>query len=252
MLKNTSWGNVADWYSGHLSGGDTYHEKVLLPNVLRLLQNTKGMRVLEIGCGNGFFARAIAKEGAEVDASDISPELIANAKDHKEKVRCFVSSAEKLSFAKDGTYDVVLAVLSLQNMERLDAVSREVRRVIKPEGRFLCVLNHPTFRIPKHSSWGWDEELKTQFRRVDAYMTPHKVEIDMHPGKREKKQTYSFHRSLQDHFKALAKAGFAVTRLEEWISHKKSGKGPRQAAEDRARKEFPLFLAIEARVFPEV
>ncbi len=40
----------------------------------------------------------------------------------------------------------------------------------------------------------------------------------------------------------LAKHGFAVTRLEEWISNKKSQKGPRVTAEDKARKEIPLFL----------
>jgi hypothetical protein len=36
-------------------------------------------------------------------------------------------------------------------------------------------------------------------------------------------------------------------RLEEWISHKKSEKGTRQLAEDVARKEFPLFMALELR-----
>jgi hypothetical protein len=52
---------------------------------------------------------------------------------------------------------------------------------------------------------------------------------------------------MQDFFKALSKAGFAVTKLEEWISHKKSEKGPKQAAEDTARKEIPLFLMLEVR-----
>lgn len=35
--------------------------------------------------------------------------------------------------------------------------------------------------------------------------------------------------------------------MEEWISHKKSEKGPRQSAEDTARREFSLFLMLEAR-----
>lgn len=46
---------------------------------------------------------------------------------------------------------------------------------------------------------------------------------------------------------SIAQAGFAVTNMEEWISHKKSEKGPRSKAEDKARREFPLFLAIAAR-----
>ena len=48
------------------------------------------------------------------------------------------------------------------------------------------------------------------------------------------------------YFKQLQKAGFLVSRLEEWVSHKTSEAGPREAAENRARNEFPLFLFLEA------
>ena len=112
------------------------------------------------------------------------------------------------------------------------------------------VINHPAFRIPKRSSWGWDEKESKQYRRIDAYMSDEKIEIDMKPGEEmvsKKAFTVSFHRPLQVYFKALNKAGFAVTRLEEWISHKSSQPGPRSAEEDRTRKEIPMFLCIEAR-----
>ena len=69
----------------------------------------------------------------------------------------------------------------------------------------------------------------------------------MHPGEGSKDVTYSFHRSIQDYSKALAGAGFAITKIEEWISHRVSEKGPRKTEEDRVRKEFPLFMCIETR-----
>ena len=47
--------------------------------------------------------------------------------------------------------------------------------------------------------------------------------------------------------KYFAKNGFAVTRLEEWISHKESEKGLRKLAEDKARKEIPMFMMIEVK-----
>ena len=75
------------------------------------------------------------------------------------------------------------------------------------------------------------------------------MEIDMNPGEKEKskkKKTLSFHRPLQSYVEAFSKAGLAVTRLEEWVSHKKSQKGPRSAEEDRIRKEIPMFLMLEA------
>ena len=69
----------------------------------------------------------------------------------------------------------------------------------------------------------------------------------MTPGAvKDKKFTVSFHRPLQVYVKALGKYGFAITRLEEWESHRASQNGPRKSAEDKARKEIPLFLTFEA------
>jgi hypothetical protein len=124
---------------------------------------------------------------------------------------------------------------------------KEVARVLTPHGRFLMVINHPSFRNPRHTHWGYDEHEKVQYRRVDEYMSESKIKIDMTPGSAtNKKFTVSFHRPLQVYVKALGKAGFAVTRLEEWESHRASERGPRKEAEDKSRKEIPLFMCIEA------
>jgi len=252
VKKSTSWGAEADWYSDHLAQDDTYHAKVLLPNILRVVDPKKGLTVLEIGCGEGFFARELAQKGSEVTACDISSELIAIGKAKGGGVSYRVSKAQDLSWTKEKSFDVVLAVLTLQNMERIDVVMKEVVRVLKPNGRFIFVLNHPTMRIPKASHWGYDEAEKIQYRRLDAYLSQRKLTIDMHPGKKQKQAsvTYSFHRSLQEYMKVLKSAGFCITRLEEWISHKTSEPGPRAKAENTARKEFPLFMMLETRIFP--
>ena len=72
------------------------------------------------------------------------------------------------------------------------------------------------------------------------------MKIQMHPGDAPDDFTLSFHRPLQVYVKGLRKAGFTVDMLEEWISNKKSEPGPRAAAENKARKEIPLFLLIGA------
>lgn len=248
MKKSTSWGSVAEWYDEHLSGEDTYHAKVIAPNFVRMVGAGQGMRVLDIGCGEGYFTRLLGQSGAEVAGADIAPELIQKARQQSHTIAFYAAAADKLAFAKDHSFDVVTCVLALQNMENIEPVMKEIARVLRPEGKFVFVLNHPAFRIPKRSGWGWDEGTKTQYRRLDAYLSAAREKMDMTPGKSgEHAYTYSFHRSLQDHMKALAGAGFVITRIEEWISHRASEKGPRQAAEDKARKEFPLFLAVEAR-----
>ncbi len=243
-----SWGGVADWYDQHLESDDTYHTQVILPNLMRVLALTKGERVLDLACGQGFFARAFSDGGAHVTAADIAPELIALAKEETPAgIDFHVTPADQLGFAKDQSFDTVVCVLAIQNIKDMRAVFTEVSRVLVPGGRFVLVLNHPAFRIPKSSSWGWDENGKTQYRRVDAYLTPSSTSIEMHPGKANSAKTISFHRSLQDFFKTFSGTGYAVTRLEEWISHRQSQKGPRQKAEDISRREIPLFMLIEAR-----
>ena len=254
---STSWGSVASWYDDHLEkGGDTYHEKVIYPNLLRIIGNMKGKKVLDLACGQGQFSRLMREQGAHVTGIDLSKELIKIAESHNvsiqetgtHKVTYLQGSADNLSTIKDDTFDVVVCILALQNIENLQKTIEEAKRVLTPSGSFVFVLNHPSFRNPRQSYWGYDEKSSTQFRRVDEYMSESHYKIDMTPGsKTDKKFTVTFHRPLQVFVKALSKSGFALTRLEEWISHKESEKGPRQKAENKSRKEIPLFMCIEGK-----
>jgi SAM-dependent methyltransferase len=256
---STSWGKVADWYDDVLADDDSYQAQVILPNLMRLLAPERGETILDLACGQGFFSRASAERGAEVIGVDISKELIAIAEKEKTaKVhnghhcapRYFVSPSHELGMIKDASIDKTIIVLALQNIEKIKETVEECSRVLKQGGRLYIVLNHPAFRIPKRSSWGFDEAENIQYRRIDGYLSEAKILIDMHPGMKaggkKGEQTISFHRPLQVYFKHLGKAGFGVTRLEEWESHKKSEKGKRSDAEDLSRKEIPLFLCVEA------
>ncbi len=251
LKTETSWGPVATWYDKHLEGDDTYHTKVILPSLLRIVGDAKGKDILDLACGQGFFSRALLEAGANVTGIDIGKELIASAeelqKGKAKKVHYFVTGADDLYMLKDKSMDMIVCVLALQNIENILGTMKEVSRVIRKGGKFIFVLNHPSFRNPRETSWGYDESAGIQYRRVDSYLSESKVKIDMTPGNaKEKKFTISFHRPLQLWSKLLHKHNLAITRMEEWESHRESEKGPRQNAENKARKEIPLFLAIEA------
>jgi len=246
--NKTSWGQEAEWYDALLSMDDTYQKEVILPNMIRLMDIQPGCRILDLACGQGYFSKAFAERGAEVLGTDISFQLIEIAKQKiGPREKYMVLPADKLAGnIGPKTFDKVCIILALQNIENYQETIAEAVRVLKPGGKFYIILNHPSFRIPKMTSWGWDEVLKIQYRRVDSYLSESKAKIEMHPGSKKASVTYSFHRPLQLYFKALAKNGFFVTRLEEWNSHKKSLPGARQSAEDTARKEIPMFMMIEA------
>ncbi len=247
--KDTSWGTSAKWYSDYLeTTEDSYQKQVILPGLLRVLNLQKGEKLLDVACGQGFFAREFAKAGAAVVGADISPELIEEAKKLSPiGITYHVATADSLSFAEPESFDAVTIVLAIQNIEDMSAAFGEAARVLKKGGRLVLVIMHPAFRIPTATHWGYDEERRVQFRRVDSYLSMSRSELLVHPGEKESPVTISYHRSLQDFSKALFKHGFAITKLEEWISHKQSQNGPRRVAEDKSRKEFPLFMMIEGR-----
>lgn len=247
MPKNTdstSWGEVAAWYDEMLADKNTFQLKVILPNLTRLMAIKKGEMVLDLACGTGFFARAWKKQGAQVTGSDISKELIAIAKQQGRGIAYSINSADNLKTVASQSIDKISLVLAIQNIENVDGVMAECQRVLKVGGKLFMVINHPTFRVLKNSSWGWDPA-GIQYRRVDKYLTPSKEKIAMHPGDAPSVTTVSFHRPLSFFFDSIVKSGLCVGRLSEWISHKVSDSGPRAPAENIARQEIPMFMCLE-------
>jgi ubiquinone/menaquinone biosynthesis C-methylase UbiE len=249
-MKNTSWNNVADWYNNLLTNdNDSYQSKVIAPNLLRLIGPGDKKRILDLGCGQGFFSELLEKNNWSVNGIDLSADLIKKASSKSDRISYHIGSADNLSMFNNDSFETVVSVLALQNMANLQKIFNEVNRVLKKQGRFIFVINHPAFRIPQASSWGFDETLQKQYRRIDSYMSETKQKIDMTPGstdKKTKKYTTSFHHPLQTFGKLLGKNNLYISRIEEWVSHKTSQRGPKQHAEDMARKEFPLFLCIES------
>ncbi len=240
---------MAKWYDGLVGEkGSNFHQSIIFPRVLDILKNKKAKKVLDIACGQGAFCRQLFKEGFSATGVDAAENLIRLARQRTPKADYFVAAADKMINLKSQSFDAAVCILAIQNMDPIEPVFQEIKRVLKPGGSFLLVMNHPCFRIPRQSGWGIDEKRKLQYRRIDSYLSPQKIPIRMHPGADPKTMTISFHRPLENYFKALAGAGFCVENLEEWSSHRQSLAGKTKKMEDRARDEIPLFLMISARL----
>lgn len=265
----TDWGSVADKYDKYLNSESNYHNEVILPNFLRVLGDVSGKNILDIACGQGYFCEEITKKAFEskskikISGFDLGADLIKiaqqNAGKNKSNINYKVLNAENFSteYLKDlekneDKFDIIYCILALQNIENLKLVLENAKKVLSTKGKIIFVINHPAYRIPKYTSWGNITEMEAkeiQYRRVDKYMSEDKIKMDMTPSeKREsfKKYTYSYHRPLQTYFKIFANLGFAVTKLEEWISNK-SSEGKNADRENTARKEFPMFMCLEIK-----
>ena len=165
---------------------------------------------------------------------------------HAIPIRYQVADARDLDVLPAGAFDAATCVLAIQNIHPIQGVFDTVARRLKPGGRFIIVMMHPCFRGAKETSWGWDDEQKIQYRRVDRYLIPRKAPIFSSPGKKDGTYTWTFHKPIEDYVKAYRKSGMLIDAIEEWCSHKVSDCGPRARAENTARKEIPMFLTLRA------
>ncbi len=98
-------------------------------------------RVLEVGCGGGLVAEALAREGCEIVGLDPSHSSLVAGRDHARAAgleappRYVRGVGERLPF-RDATFDAVLAADSIEHVDEPSTVLRELRRVVKPDGVF--------------------------------------------------------------------------------------------------------------------
>lgn len=236
-----------DWYDqkvGH--EGHYYHQHVILPNVMRLLGSPR--KLLDVGCGQGILARKLPKN-TQYYGLDLSPSLIAKAKQMQPALakNFQVQDATRPFTLKERDFSHATIILALQNMAEPSTVLKNIEQHLSAQGKLLLVLNHPSFRIPRQSGWSIDVAKKLQSRRIDRYLSPLEIPIQTHPGQGEaSSSSVTFHLPLSAYSKLLSESGFLIEQIEEWCSDKAST-GPSARMENRARQEFPLFLAILAQ-----
>lgn len=246
--SDTSWQGVKTWYNKIVgSEGHYYHEHVVMPGVLKLLQIKPEHSLIDLGCGQGVLARNIPPV-KEYLGIDLAPGLISDAR-HKNKKPNYafeVMDAARPLRQAEPVFTHAAIILALQNMANAQTALKNAANFLVPGGRLVIVLNHPCFRIPRQSGWGTEERTKQQYRWINRYLSPLKIPITMTPGRQQSEVTWSFHYSLQDYSAMLATAGFVITKIEEWTSDKQS-EGAAARMENRARSEFPLFMAIQCQ-----
>lgn len=245
MVK-TSWNKVAGWYKKEVGEkGSYYHQRVILPNLFRLLDLKAGEKVVDLGCGQGVLGRAIPAT-VEYLGIDIAKDLIDEARKLDSRHKYLVADiTERINIPE--RFEKAVILLTLQNLKRPFKAIENAKNLLKNNGQLFIVINHPCFRIPKHSDWETDKIRGVQWRKMDTYMSHLEVPIDSSPfDKRDNKITFSYHYPLSAYTEMLSDNGFLIEKIEEWVSDKKS-EGGMAMIENKARKEFPLFMAVIAR-----
>ncbi len=133
--EHETWTRCAATYLDHFAG--------LTRETVPLLQDAAGIRpgstVLDIGCGPGHVAGALAEAGAIVTGIDFSARMVEVARRHYPEAAFQEANAEQLPFG-DASFEAVVSNFVVHHLARPDVVFREVCRVLNPGGRFAFVV----------------------------------------------------------------------------------------------------------------
>lgn len=132
-----------------------------------------GTRVLDLGCGTGFFSQQISSRGLQVDAVDLSPEMLEQA-----RLRCgnqvnyILADAEALPMA-DSTYDIAFSSLALQWCDDLATPLKELKRVVKHGG--LIVFTTLVEGSLDELTQAWQQV--DQYQHVNSFLSQKAVKV---------------------------------------------------------------------------
>jgi 2-polyprenyl-3-methyl-5-hydroxy-6-metoxy-1,4-benzoquinol methylase len=222
-----AWEKKAAFWDETMGEGNAFQRVLVGPATERLLEVRQGETVLDVACGNGVFSRRLAALGASVVATDFSETFVQLARvrtdnaGYEAAVEYLVADAtdeERMLALGEGRFDAAVCNMALMDMPAIDPLMRVLRRLLKPEGRFVFSVQHPSFN--SNAVRLTLEEEDRDGTLVQTYSV--KVTDYMHvpPGKGagmpgEPVPHPYFHRPLSELFGACFRAGFVVDGVEE-------------------------------------
>ncbi len=229
-MAEPTWDSIADWYA-ELVTADSAPQRTALDAILELLPPLEGLAILDLGCGEGLAARALAALGARVTGIDTCGRLLELARRQgPAQIEYRAEDAQTLAGIPDAGFAGVVANLSLNDVPDLSAVLAAVSRVLRPGGWLALSIPHPCFEAPRAS---WHEGA----RLIPGYFdegfwrsaNPHGV-----------RRVGNYHRTLETWCETLHRHGLSIRKLREPRA------SPKLLAAQPHRAGFPLFLVVVA------
>lgn len=239
-MSHASYNDIAGWYDSYLREKPIYDE-IVLPYLLELVGDIQGQTICDLACGQGRFARELAKRGAHVIGIDIADRLLLLARQYEEQeLQGIVYQQDDAQTARslpNATFDGIVCVLALMDIPDLPATFQTVSRILKPGGWFVFAITHPCFELP-HAHW-----LTTDDGHLGRFVRGYFQEgYWQSEGGGIRSRVGAYHRTLSTYLNTLATTNFTLERTIEPLA---SGE---RAAQVPGNREVPSLLFVRAHL----
>jgi SAM-dependent methyltransferase len=210
------------------------------PALCALLPELDGLRVLDLGCGFGWFCRWAREQGAaSVLGIDVSKKMLARASSATSDPAIAYSRAdmERLELPP-ASFGLAYSSLALHYVERLDRLMSVVHCSLVPGGSLVFSVEHPIFTAPSAPGWSTNAAGRKTWP-VDGYLEEGPRSTDWLA-----KGVIKQHRTLATYVNMLLRIGFVITHVEEWGPTQEQIATKPAWADERQR---PPFLLLAAR-----
>jgi SAM-dependent methyltransferase len=210
------------------------------PALRALLPDLQGLKVVDLGCGFGWFCRWASEQGAkQVLGLDVSENMLAHA---RTMTTNSVITYNKIDLAKlelpEASFDLAYSSLVFHYIEDFAKLVATIHRSLVPGGRLVFSIEHPILMAPTKQEWLVTADGRHTWP-IDRYLAEGRRTTDWLT-----KGVIKYHRTLGTTLNHLIRLGFTVTHVEEW------GPTAEQIAvrpEWAKERERPMFLLISAQ-----
>jgi len=222
------------------------------PELRAMVPPMAGKRVLDLGCGYGWFCRWAREQGAaRIVGVDVSHKMLERAREFDRaeghapatpQITYVQGDLEKLSLiaasAGDTQFDLAYSSLALHYIVDLSGLFAAIKQLLAPGSSFVFSCEHPMVTAPQPQGWITRDGGRKAWP-VDRYLDEGARTTDwLAPG------VIKQHRTLSSYLNLLIAADFALERVEEW--------GPSDAdlaahPDWAGERERPPFLLVAAR-----
>lgn len=207
MTTAARYDEVADYYAAGWTDDLTDPVTTAL---FDLLGEVDGKRVLDVACGHGRISRGLARKGGSVAGVDVSHAMLAKARELEEQdplgVEYLQADAADPQLLQGEEYDAAVCSMALADIDNLDGVLANVRRLVRPGGTFAVAILHPCFPGIEGVSGAWPSDgtyYDERYWQADGTLST------------LRRQVGANHRTLSTYLNTLHAHGFNLTRTAE-------------------------------------